>query len=103
MKEHKNKKSKEEGTRKAKPRSPLNKQVFATMTGEADAVKLLADRIAGRDPEAKKPIYVQLDGDPALDGLRGSVDCVWTLCNTMDCVWEAGTALFGEANQTGKG
>lgn len=60
------KKNKEDGAEKVAPRSPQNIQMFATMTGKADAVKLLADRIARRNPEAKESIYVQIDGDPAL-------------------------------------
>lgn len=112
MKEHK--KEKEAGAGKPNPRSPLNKQVFATMTGKADAVKLLADRIAGRDPEAKKPIYVQLDGDPVLQCAvpdefesRGWSEWVCGLCpdimHATDYVWDAGTALFGEKSQARKG
>lgn len=108
------KKSKEEGAEQENPRSPLNKQVFATMTGKADAVKLLADRIARRDPEAKKPIYVQIDGERALQSAildefesRGWSDRICGLCldimHAMDYVWEAGTALFGEASQARKG
>ncbi len=49
------------------PRAPLNKQVAATMAGKREAFQQLATRIKRRDPEGLKPIYVQTDGDPALE------------------------------------
>lgn len=109
MKEHERAQSKGKAAEKkeAKPRSPLNKQVFASMTGKADAIRLLADRIEKRDPQGKKPIYVQIDGDPALQNAildefekRGWADRLGGLCldimHAMGYVWDAGTALFGE-------
>ncbi len=91
----------------AEPRVPLNKQVSATMAGKAVAFTQLADRIEGRDPEGRKPIYVQVDGDPALEkGLleeferRGWRHRIAGVCldmiHTMEYIWEAGTALHGE-------
>jgi hypothetical protein len=89
------------------PRAPLNKQVSATMAGKGEAFKGLADRIERRDPEGLKPIYVQIDGDPALErGIleelqgRGWGHRVVGVCldimHTMEYLWEAGTALHGE-------
>lgn len=95
----------------AEPRAPLNKQVRATMEGKEAAFRNLADRMAGRDPTACKPIHVLIDGDPALEaGLldefarRGWSGRITGVCldimHAMEYLWEAGTALLGEKNPT---
>ncbi len=89
------------------PRAPLNKQVAATMAGKREAFQQLATRLERRDPEGLKPIYVQVDGDPALErGIleefqrRGwghrMVGVCLDIMHTMEYIWEAGTALHGE-------
>lgn len=89
------------------PRAPLGKQLRATMKGKAVAFRDLADRIAQRDPTETKPIYVLMDGEPALEnGLlkefsgRGWSERVSGVCldimHAMEYLWTAGTALLGE-------
>ena len=43
---------------KAKPREPINKKVMASLAGKASAFKDLADRIAIRDPNNLKRIFL---------------------------------------------
>ncbi len=89
------------------PRAPLNQQVAATMSGKREAFERLATRLERRDPEGLKLIYVQVDGDPALE--RGILEEFerhgWgqrvvgvslDIIHTMEYIWEAGTALHGE-------
>lgn len=89
------------------PREPRNKQTFAHMNGKSAAFEFLADRISCRDPDFRKPIYIQIDGAPALEqGLmleitkRGWNKRVAGICldiiHVMEYIWEAGTALYGE-------
>lgn len=89
------------------PREPLNKQTFATMDGKTVAFADLFDRVGYRDPTLTKPIYVLIDGEPALEhrvceeiSLRGWDHRVTGVCldifHVMEYIWEAGTALYGE-------
>ena len=91
------------------PRSPLNKQLAASMYGKEAAFEALADRIERREPGSQKPIYILIDGEPALErGLRqvfserGWADRIAGFCldiyHVMEYVWEAATALHGEKN-----
>lgn len=91
------------------PREPLNKQTFAHMNGKAEAFAKLLDRVGHRDPTGSKPIYVLLDGDPALAnrlleeirsrGWEGRlVGIGLDIIHVMEYLWEAGTALYGETS-----
>lgn len=91
----------------AEPRSPLNQQRSATMYGKQKAAADLADRIAKRDPQETKPVYILIDGERALEaalrqefkqrcwGKRIDGVCL-DIFHVMEYLWEAGTALFGE-------
>jgi hypothetical protein len=89
------------------PREPLNKQVRASMAGKDNALNLLVDRLLGRDPTAKSPIHVLIDGSIALEhaiqrvfearGLSDRIDEITLdIMHAMEYLWKAGTALHGE-------
>ena len=89
------------------PRAPLNQQRAATLHGKHKATADLADRIAKRDPQQTKPIYILIDGERALEAAlrdefhnRGWDDRIHGVCldifHVMEYLWEAGTALHGE-------
>ena len=95
--------------KKAKDRQPKNKHILASMESKQVAFKDLADRIALRDPEQKKPIFVLFDGERALEKQfkeevkkRNWKDRVagygLDIVHAMEYLWEAGTALHGEKN-----
>jgi hypothetical protein len=91
-------------------RSPKNKQVLAWMSGKGEAIRELMDRIKKRDPSEKKPIYLQIDGAASLEtalqneiNRRGWGKRVQGFCldimHTMEYLWKAGTALYGEGSE----
>jgi hypothetical protein len=91
----------------AEPRVPLNQQRAATMDGKQKAAADLSARIAKRDPQETKPIYILIDGERALEsallqeftqrGWDARIDGVCLdIFHVMEYMWETGTALFGE-------
>lgn len=90
-----------------KPRQVLNKQISACMYGKKQAFSELGDRLARRDTDESKPIYVLLDGDPYLEERlidefskrswqkRKAGVCL-DIIHVMEYIWEAATALHGE-------
>jgi hypothetical protein len=96
------------------PRAPLNQQRAATMGGKQKAFAGLAARIAKRDPQEAKPVYILIDGERALETAlrqefknRGWVNRIDGICldifHVMEYLWEAGTALFGEKSPQRQG
>ena len=90
------------------PRAALNVQVSATMRGKEEALRELAVRVKRRDPSGLKRIAVFLDGERALErgvvsafraaGILGRVDMfVLDIIHASEYLWEAGSAIFGEA------
>ena len=91
------------------PRMPVNKHVFATLNGKAEAFSHMIQHVQKRDPIGQKSLIALLDGDPSLEKtlreqlkakhLQDRLDAViLDLVHVSEYVWEVGTALYGEQN-----
>jgi hypothetical protein len=94
-------------TKKKKVPNFKNKQVAGTMFGKEKAFQDLADRLAARDPQCKKPIFILIDGASSLEKgfkkefeKRGWQFRVQGYCldivHATEYLWDASTALYGE-------
>ena len=89
------------------PRMALNKHQRATLRGKDQAMELLMQRLAKRDPDGRKEVVALIDGAPSLEsaltraikkyGFQDRiVAIILDIIHVCEYVWEAGTAIYGE-------